>query len=97
MSGPADADPAHIPAVVAKGLSVRQTEALVRRIQQQQTKAVPADKVDPDIKKLQDGLSDKMGIAVNIQHSARGKGKLVLNYKNLTELDGILAQLGVTR
>ncbi|BFM18692.1 ParB/RepB/Spo0J family partition protein [Maricurvus nonylphenolicus] len=80
--------------VVAKGLSVRQTEALVRRLQQQQTKAVPAAKIDPDLKKLQDGLADKIGVPVNIQHSAKGKGKLVLNYNNLDELDGILAHLG---
>jgi ParB family chromosome partitioning protein len=80
--------------VVSKGLSVRQTEALVRRLQQQQTKAVPAAKVDPDLKKLQDGLAEKIGVPVNIQHSAKGKGKLVLNYNNLDELDGILAHLG---
>ncbi len=80
--------------VVAKGLSVRQTEALVRRLQQQQTKAVPANKIDPDLKKLQDGLADKIGVPVNIQHSAKGKGKLVLNYNSLDELDGILNHLG---
>lgn len=80
--------------VVAKGLSVRQTEALVRRLQQQQTKAVPASKVDPDLKKLQDGLAEKIGVPVNIQHSAKGKGKLVLNYNSLDELDGILHHLG---
>ncbi len=80
--------------VVAKGLSVRQTEALVRRLQQQQTKAVPANKVDPDLKKLQDGLAEKIGVPVNIQHSAKGKGKLVLNYNSLDELDGILHHLG---
>ncbi len=79
--------------VVSKGLSVRQTEALVRRLQQQQAQPAPATKVDPDIKKLEDGLSEKIGVPVSIQHSAKGKGKLVLKYNNLDELDGILHHL----
>jgi len=80
--------------VVAKGLSVRQTEALVRRNQQlQEEKLVPETQVDPDIRKLQDGLSEKIGVPVQLQHGAKGKGKLVLNYSSLDELDGILAHL----
>lgn len=79
--------------VVNKGLSVRQTEALVRRTQQQQTKAVPANKIDPDIKKLEENLSEQVGVPINIQHSAKGKGKLILKYDSLDELDGILKHL----
>lgn len=79
--------------VVSKGLSVRQTEALVRRLQQQQTKAVPVTKVDPDIKKLEERLAEHVGVPVAIQHSAKGKGKLVLKYNSLDELDGILNHL----
>jgi ParB family chromosome partitioning protein len=80
--------------VVAKGLSVRQTEALVRHAQKQDEQlATPEAKMSPDIRKLQDDLSDKIGVPVQVQHSAKGKGKLVLNYNNLDELDGILAHL----
>lgn len=79
--------------VVAKDLSVRQTEAAVRRLQQQQTKAVPAQRVDPDIKKLEESLSEKIGVPVSVQHSAKGKGRLVLSYNSLDELDGILAHI----
>ncbi len=79
--------------VVGKGLSVRQTEALVRRFQQQATKAVPDTRVDPDIKKLEEGLAEHVGVPVQVQHSAKGKGKLVLKYNNLDELDGILQHL----
>lgn len=82
--------------VSAKGLSVRQTEALVRRLQQleQSDDTATTDKaVDPDIKKLQDGLSDKIGVPVQVQHGAKGKGKLVLSYSSLDELDGILNHL----
>ncbi|MFT4799225.1 ParB/RepB/Spo0J family partition protein [Congregibacter sp.] len=78
--------------VVAKGLSVRQAEALVRQIQTDKPK--PERKtLDPNIRSLQDELSQKLGSAVHIQHSANGKGKLILNYGSLDELDGILSHL----
>ena len=79
--------------VVSRELSVRQTEALVRRLQKtQDSPATPAE-IDPDIRRLQDELSEKLGTRVSIQHSAGGKGKLVLSYGSLDELDGILAHL----
>jgi ParB family chromosome partitioning protein len=76
---------------VAKGMTVRQTEALVRRLLQQQT-ADPVEeyRVDPDIKRLQDKLSDQVGAPVSIQHNAKGKGRLILKYNSLDELEGIL-------
>lgn len=73
-----------------KGLSVRQTEALVRSLQSQKNKTTPLGKIDPDIRHLQDNLSEKLGTQVNIQHSAKGKGKLILNYNSLEQLEGIL-------
>lgn len=79
--------------VVAKELSVRQTESLVRRLQQQQTKAVPVDRVDPDTRQLEESLSEQIGVPVSLQHNAKGKGKLVFKYNNLDELDGILAHI----
>ena len=80
--------------IVAKGLSVRQTEALVRRLQEE-NKIVADDKPakNPDLEQLENGLSEKIGVPVMVQHTARGKGKLVLKYNNLDELDGILAHL----
>ncbi len=79
--------------VIAKELSVRQTESLVRRLQQQTTKAVPTHKIDPDIKKLEESLAEQIGVPVALQHSAKGKGKLTLKYNSLDELDGILKHL----
>ena len=79
--------------VVAKAMSVRQTEVLVRRMQQQQRETVPTHRVDPDTKRLQDDLSEQIGVPVIIEHNAKGKGKLVLKYASLDELDGILAHL----
>jgi len=79
--------------VSAKGLSVRQTEALVRRLQKQQTEIIPAIKIDPDIKKLEEGLAEQIGVPVAVQHTAKGKGKLIFKYNSLDELDGILRHL----
>jgi ParB family transcriptional regulator, chromosome partitioning protein len=78
--------------IVAKGLSVRQTETLVRSYQEQKikTKSLEPAKASADIRQLQDKLSDTLGAEVLIQHSAKGKGKLVINYNSLDELDGIL-------
>lgn len=81
--------------VVAKSLSVRQTEALVRRLQQQAQQA-PADTpkgIDPDIRRLQDDLSERLGASVAISHGRRGKGKVVIEYNSLDELDGILGHI----
>ena len=81
--------------VVTKGLSVRQTEALVRRLQEQLLKPTPTtETTNPDLQKLEEGISEKVGVPVMIQHSAKGKGKLVLKYNSLDELDGILEHLG---
>ena len=79
--------------VIGKGLSVRQTEALVRRIQTMKPGKPKGDRVDPDIRSLQDELSDKLGTKVIVQHSAKGKGRLILTYGSLDQLDGILAHI----
>ncbi len=80
--------------VVSKGLSVRQTEAMVRRLLAEQDVSKPAGtRVDPDIKSLEEKLSEQVGVPVMIQHGAKGKGKLVLKYNNLDELDGILSHI----
>lgn len=75
---------------VAKGMTVRQTEALVRRLQQQTTESVEKNRVDPDIKRLQEKISEQVGAVVSIQHNAKGKGRLILKYNSLDELEGIL-------
>jgi len=77
---------------VAKGLTVRQTEDLVRKLQQSPSNAV-SQRADPDIKRLEDKLSGQVGAPVSIQQSAKGKGKLVFKYNSLDELDGILAHI----
>lgn len=80
--------------VTAKGLSVRQTESLVRRIQQQkQDGGKTTKRLDPNIKQLEDELSERVGARVIIQCNAKGKGKLVISYNTLDELDGVLEHI----
>jgi len=77
--------------VVSKSLSVRQTEAMVRNLLAEQGSPKARNKqLDPDIKKLQDDLSEKLGASVQLQHTAKGKGKLIIKYGNLDELEGVL-------
>jgi ParB family chromosome partitioning protein len=79
--------------VVGKGLTVRQTEALVRNWSEKKTQPASGAPADPNIRHLQDDLSQRLGASVKIQHSAKGKGKLVLHYNSLDELDGILSHI----
>jgi len=87
LLGSAQREAAH--KVVAKGLSVRETEQLVRK-SSEPAKPKASNKLDPDTRKLQDDLSEKLGAKVQFQHSANGKGKMVIHYNSLDELDGIL-------
>lgn len=77
-------------AIVNKGLSVRETEELVRRMQLPSIPDMPRP-IDPDVKRLQEDLTRRIKLSVAIQHNAKGRGKLVIRYKNLEELDGLLA------
>ena len=79
--------------VVGRGMSVRQTESLVRRLIAGGGDARASKLIDPDIKNLEENLAEKLGTQVMIQHSAKGKGRLVLKYNSLDELDGILAHI----
>jgi ParB family chromosome partitioning protein len=83
--------------IAKKGLSVRETEALVRRMQAGATAAAAdaqaAAARDPNVQRLEQELADKLGAKVAIQHSTAGKGRLVVAYNSLDELDGILAHI----
>lgn len=79
--------------VVARGLSVRQTEALVRHLLERKDAPATPRSIDPNIRHLQDDLSRRLGARVEIRHGAGGKGKLVLAYNSLDELDGILSHI----
>ena len=88
---------AEIGALVAeKGMSVRDTEALVRRMQQPEGgkgDGAGAPSSDPNVLRLEQDLAEKLGAKVAIQHASSGKGKVVVSYNSLDELDGILAHI----
>ena len=80
--------------IAKKAVSVRETEALVRRMLVPGRSAPSAEPSrDPDVRRLEQELQEKLGAKVTIQHSSSGKGKLVVEYHSLDELDGILGHI----
>jgi len=80
--------------VLLRGLSVRETEELARRLQQSADIPAPVAKpLDPNIQLLQDDLSERLGARVRVRHVASGKGCVVIHYNSLDELDGILSRV----
>lgn len=81
--------------VVKKGMSVRETERLVKRWleaeEHPKKKGPPAR--NPDVLRLESSLSEKLGAPISIQYNNKGKGKLVIEYNSLDELDGILEHI----
>lgn len=80
--------------VAGKGLTVRETERLVKRLLAEKS-GEPKKKAhtDPDVIKLEQRLGEKLGAKVSIQQGARGKGKMVIQYNSLDELDGIIEHI----
>jgi ParB family chromosome partitioning protein len=80
--------------VVARGLSVRETERLVAiRLRRINSKRGSSKIKDRDVLRLQEDLAGKLGAKVQIDHSTKGKGKVIIHYGSLDELQGILAHI----
>ena len=80
--------------VAKKGLSVRETEALVRRLTAPaRADAEAAPVVDADVRRLETELGERLGAKVVFRQGANGRGQLVISYTSLEELDGILAHI----
>lgn len=79
--------------VVARGLTVRQTEALVRQWLNSTEASKAEPKSDPDIVRLEQRLAERLGSPVQIKHGEKGKGQLVIRYNSLDELQGVLAHI----
>lgn len=94
LSLPSDKQSKTAQRVVALGLSVRQTEAMVRQMLQpaQASKDKPA--TDPRVHGLEKELSQRLGKSVRIQETGGGKGRMVLKFGSLGELDELLSRLG---
>lgn len=79
--------------VIKKGLSVRETEAIARKLLNPVEKKTITAMVDPNIESLENSLSEKLQAKVHFKHSKSGKGTLVISYNSLDELDGILEHI----
>ena len=94
LSGTRQADAAR--QVVDQGLSARATERLVKKLlaagSQSGGKKTPPRR-DPDLVSLEQDLSDRIGAPVQVQQGQKGKGKLIVSYNSLDELDGILEHI----
>ncbi len=75
--------------IVNKRLSVRETEDLARRLSTPNLPPMPRS-IDPDVKRMQQDLSSRIKLPVIVQCNAKGRGKIVIRYSNLTELDSLL-------
>lgn len=80
--------------VVKRSLSVRQTEALVKRLL---GAGVPGPEPDPDTRRLERSTSEHLGAPVTITTNSKGRGRVVIRYSSLDELDGILSRMGARR
>lgn len=78
--------------VAQRQLSVRETERLVKNLLEGNPPAKPAH-ISVDVQRLEQQLSDQLGAKVAIRYNRRGRGKMVIEYNNLDELDGILSHI----
>lgn len=78
--------------VASKELTVRETESLIKKIQ---NPVAEKEKIEKDMEtvNLEQGLAEKFGAKVSISHNQKGKGKLVISYTNLDKLDEILTKI----
>jgi ParB family chromosome partitioning protein len=95
LSLPSDEQTIVARTVVAKALTVRDTEKLVRKHMSPALAKDKAKSADPHIEQLERNISDKMGATTTIHHGAKGKGKINIQYNSLDELDGILRHMGI--
>lgn len=74
-----------------KGLSVRETERLVKKLlAPKPSQTETSTKMDPDTLRLQEEISEKLGAKVQFQYNNQGKGKMLIHFNSIDELDGIL-------
>ncbi len=81
--------------IVAQGLSVRDTERLVQTAQQSShpVRQAPERRTNGDLARLEEDLAQSLGASVRIETTRNGKGRIVISYSSLDQLDGILVRL----
>ncbi len=78
--------------IIEKDLSVRDTEQFIKKLQTVQKPHV-IKSIDPDVQRLEQQLSDKLGAGVSIAYNKKGRGKLMIKFFSLDQLEGILSHL----
>lgn len=78
--------------VALKGLSVRETEAMVKKLLEPAPQVKPV-KLDPDVLRLEEQVSERIGANVKIKQNSKGAGKLMIDYDSLDQLEDLLARL----
>lgn len=78
--------------ITAKELTVRETEALIKKIQNP-VEEKPKKEKDQDSISIEQNLSEKLGLKVAVSQNKKGKGKLVISYANSAELEEFIAKL----
>ena len=81
--------------IETRGLSVREVERRVARLKTPVATAAKSKAVSRDLLRLEEALSDALGMTARIQTGARGQGKLTLQFARADELDGLLQRLGI--
>lgn len=79
--------------VASKGMSVRDTEKMVKSLLAPKDNTAKPRAISPEVQKLEQSLGEKLGANVQIQYNNKGRGKLMIEYNSLDELDGILAHI----
>ena len=85
--------------VHGKSLSVRQTEALVRKYKDRDSVRVKPEKAtnDADVSSLEREIGDHLGAKTIIKQKPKGAGELVVQYSTLEELEGVLEKMGIQK
>lgn len=80
--------------VAGKGMSVRETERYVKQLTTaKDIDSKPKQSKPSEVRQLESDIGDRLGAKVSIEYNDKGKGKVVINYNSLDELDGILAHI----
>ncbi|MFP5419430.1 MAG: ParB/RepB/Spo0J family partition protein [Gammaproteobacteria bacterium] len=81
--------------IETRGLSVREVERRVAKLREPPDAASAKSPVSRDTLRLEEALSDALGMTAHVQTSRSGKGRLTLNFASADELDGLLQRLGI--
>ncbi len=83
--------------VVKNGLSVRQTEELVRKLYKPPvSKTAVKEGLPPAYKKIEDSLASHFSTKVTLSHTRKGNGSILIEYYSVQDLNKILEQMGIT-